>query len=70
MSNCGKRTDYTHSHGVALRKNSNSLNVRYDIIRSTASKNTPTEYLRLIIVGMVIPYETETPEVSVPGGGI
>ena len=36
-------------------KNSNSLNMRYDLNRSEESKNTPTEYLRLIIVGMVIP---------------
>ena len=36
--------------------NSNSLNIRYDLKRTQESKNTPTEYLKLIIVGMEIPY--------------
>ena len=37
-------------------KNSNSVSIRYDLKRTEESKSTPTEYLKLIIVGMVTPY--------------
>ena len=42
-----------HSHDVSfhvsLRKNSNSLNIWYDLKRTEESKSTPTEYLKTII---------------------
>ena len=38
----------------------------YDLNSSAESKDTPTEYAKLIKLGMMNPYST--PEVSVPGG--
>ena len=43
------------SFHVSLRL-SNSLNIRYDLKRTEESKKSPTEYLKLIIVGMETPY--------------
>ena len=61
MDNSTHVSTYNHySHGVALgvalRKNSNTLNIRYDINLSDESQNTPTEYVKLIILGMMTPY--------------
>ena len=55
-----KNTLNHHPHDVSfhvsLRKNSDSVSIRYDLKRTEESKSTPTEYLKLIIMGMVTPY--------------
>ena len=49
-------THMVYRWGYRYEKNSNSVNMRSDLNSSEESKNTPTEHVKLIIVGMVTPY--------------